>query len=110
PLTQAKTEILPPNLTMVGVRFWPGAATSLLVLPADELVDQIVPFGDGWGGGPDLPDPLGPPRAAGGRARAGRGPAVAAARPGPPPGPHATAGPAGGHGGAAADAVAADGY
>ncbi len=55
PLTQAKTEILPPNLTMVGVRFWPGAAAPLLGLPADELVDQIVPFGDGWGGAPDLP-------------------------------------------------------
>jgi AraC-like DNA-binding protein len=48
PLTQAKAELLPPHLTVVGVRFWPGAASPLLGQPADELVDQIVPFGAGW--------------------------------------------------------------
>ena len=26
PLTKARIEVLPPGLTMVGVRFWPGAA------------------------------------------------------------------------------------
>jgi len=45
PLTRAKVEILPPGLTIVGARFWPGAASTLLGVPADELVDQIVPFG-----------------------------------------------------------------
>jgi hypothetical protein len=46
PLTRAKVEILPPNLTIVGARFWPGAASPLLGVPADELVNQLMPFGD----------------------------------------------------------------
>jgi AraC-like DNA-binding protein len=54
PLTRAKVEILPPGLTIVGARFWPGAAASLLGVPADELVDQIVPFGDVQGAKADL--------------------------------------------------------
>ncbi len=54
PLTKARIEVLPPGLTLVGVRFWPGAASSLLGLPADELVDQIVPFGEVWGEAPEL--------------------------------------------------------
>jgi AraC-like DNA-binding protein len=55
PLTQAKAELLPPHLTVVGVRFWPGAASPLLGQPVDELVDQIVPFGAGWGAAAELP-------------------------------------------------------
>ena len=54
PLTRAKAEILPPGLTIVGARFWPGAAAPLLGVPADELVDQIVPFGDVQGEPSDL--------------------------------------------------------
>ena len=54
PLTRAKVEILPPGLTIVGARFWPGAASPLLGLPADELVDQVVPFDDVYGEAPDL--------------------------------------------------------
>jgi AraC-like DNA-binding protein len=54
PLTQAKVEILPPGLTIVGARFWPGAASPLLGMPADELVDQLVPFDDVWGEASDL--------------------------------------------------------
>ncbi len=54
PLTRAKVEILPPGLTIVGARFWPGAASPLLGVPADELVDQIVPFGDVPGDAPEL--------------------------------------------------------
>jgi AraC-like DNA-binding protein len=54
PLTRAKVEILPPGLTIVGARFWPGAASPLLGLPADELADQVVPFGDVWGEASDL--------------------------------------------------------
>ena len=30
PLTRAKTETLPPGLTIVGARLWPGAASHLL--------------------------------------------------------------------------------
>jgi AraC-like DNA-binding protein len=54
PLTRAKVEILPPGLTIVGARFWPGAAAPLLGIPADELVDQIVPFGNVQGDASDL--------------------------------------------------------
>jgi AraC-like DNA-binding protein len=54
PLTRAKTETLPPGLTIVGARFWPGAASPLLGVPADELVDQLVPLGDVRGGAQDL--------------------------------------------------------
>jgi AraC-like DNA-binding protein len=54
PLTRAKVEILPPNLAIVGARFWPGAASPLLGVPADELVDQLVPFDDAWGEASDL--------------------------------------------------------
>ena len=54
PLTRAKAEILPPGLTIVGARFWPGAAAPLLGVPADELVDQILPFGDVQGESSDL--------------------------------------------------------
>lgn len=46
PLTTAKVEVLPPRATIVGARFWPGAASPLLGLPASELIDQIVPFSD----------------------------------------------------------------
>jgi len=46
PLTRAQAEILPPGLTIVGARFWPGAAPPLLGVPAGELADQIVPFDD----------------------------------------------------------------
>jgi AraC-like DNA-binding protein len=39
---------------VVGVRFWPGAAAPLLGVPADELVDQVVPAGDVPGAASDL--------------------------------------------------------
>jgi AraC-like DNA-binding protein len=48
PLTRPEVEILPPDLTIVGARFWPGAASPLLGVPADELVDEVVPFDDVW--------------------------------------------------------------
>src|SRR5512142_351897 len=54
PLTRAKVETLPPGLTLVGARFWPGAASPLLGVPANELVDQVVPFGDVQGEACDL--------------------------------------------------------
>lgn len=58
PLTRATVEILPPGETIVGARFWPGAASHLLNVPADELVDQIVPLRDAWVDGPDLANRL----------------------------------------------------
>ena len=54
PLTRAKVEILPAHLTIVGARFWPGAASPLLGVPADELLDQLVPFGEVEAEAPDL--------------------------------------------------------
>lgn len=48
PLTAALVEVLPADATIVGVRFWPGTATPLLGLPADELVDQSVSLADLW--------------------------------------------------------------
>ncbi len=55
PLTRAVVEVLPAGLTIVGARFWPGAASRLLGVPADELVDQVVPFDDAWGRATALP-------------------------------------------------------
>ena len=49
PLTTAVVEVLPPATRLVGVRFWPGAAASLLGLPVDELRDQVVPLDQVWG-------------------------------------------------------------
>jgi AraC-like DNA-binding protein len=46
PLTRAEEQILAPGLTIVGARFWPGAATPLFGVPANELVDQVVPLGE----------------------------------------------------------------
>jgi AraC-like DNA-binding protein len=46
PLTRAKEHILAPGVTIVGARFWPGAAAPLLGVRADELVDQVVPLGE----------------------------------------------------------------
>jgi len=54
PLTRAKVEHLPPDLTIVGARFWPGAASPLLGVPADELLDQLVPFDEVGSEVPDL--------------------------------------------------------
>lgn len=48
PLTRARVEILPSGDTIVGARFWPGAASRLLGVPADELVDRIVPLHEAW--------------------------------------------------------------
>jgi AraC-like DNA-binding protein len=50
PLTAARLQVLPAHTTIVGARFWPGAAAPLLGLPADELVDLTVRLDDVWGG------------------------------------------------------------
>jgi AraC-like DNA-binding protein len=50
PLTGPGAQVLPPYTTVVGARFWPGAASPLLGLPAEELVDLTVQLNDLWGG------------------------------------------------------------
>lgn len=48
PLTGAKVQVLPPSTTVVGVRFWPGAAPLFLGLPIDQLLDLSVGLDDMW--------------------------------------------------------------
>jgi AraC-like DNA-binding protein len=50
PLTGPSVQVLPPYTTVAGARFWPGAASPLLGLPAEELVDLTVQLNDLWGG------------------------------------------------------------
>jgi AraC-like DNA-binding protein len=50
PLTAASVQVLPAYTTVVGARFQPGAASPLLGLPADELVDLTVRLDYLWGG------------------------------------------------------------
>jgi AraC-like DNA-binding protein len=50
PLTAASVQVLPAHTAVVGVRFWPGAASALLGVPADELVDRTVRLDEVWGG------------------------------------------------------------
>lgn len=52
PLTAASVEVLAPGTTIIGLRFAPGAATSVLGLPAAELVDLAVDARDAWGAAP----------------------------------------------------------
>jgi AraC-like DNA-binding protein len=49
PLTRPLVEVLAPGTTVVGVRFRPGAAPSVLGLPAAELVDLAVGTDELWG-------------------------------------------------------------
>jgi AraC-like DNA-binding protein len=49
PLTAASVDVLAPGTTIVGLRFAPGAATSVLGLPPAELVDLAVDARDVWG-------------------------------------------------------------
>ncbi len=50
PLTKAKVQVLPPSTTVVGARFWPGAAPLFLGLAVDELLDLCVGLDDLWRG------------------------------------------------------------
>lgn len=50
PLTEASVEVLPPYTTVVGARFWPGAAWPMVGPPAGELVDLTVRLDDLWAG------------------------------------------------------------
>jgi AraC-like DNA-binding protein len=52
PLTGPRLEVLPPHATVVGARFWPGAAPAL-PLAVSELVDQSVDLVDLWGASVD---------------------------------------------------------
>jgi AraC-like DNA-binding protein len=49
PLTRPLVEVLAPGTTVVGVRFRPGAAPSVLDLPASELLDLAVGTDELWG-------------------------------------------------------------
>ena len=49
PATRTVIVDLPPRTIVVGVRFHPGMAPSLLGLPAVELLDREVPLGQIWG-------------------------------------------------------------
>jgi len=49
PLTRPLVEVLAPGTTVVGVRFRPGAAPSVLGLPASELIDLAVETDELWG-------------------------------------------------------------
>src|SRR5215218_8481009 len=49
PLTRPLVEVLAPGTTVVGVRFHPGAAPSVLGLPASELVDLTLETDALWG-------------------------------------------------------------
>lgn len=50
PLTRPLFEVLAPGTTIVGVRFHPGAAPSVLGMPASELVDLTPETDELWGG------------------------------------------------------------
>ena len=50
PLTGARVQVLPPFTTVVGARFWPGAAPLFLGLPIDQLLDLSVGLDDLWRG------------------------------------------------------------
>ena len=49
PLTAAAVQLVPAHTSVVGVRFWPGAAAALFGLPARELVDVTVQTHELWG-------------------------------------------------------------
>jgi AraC-like DNA-binding protein len=49
PSTAARVEVLTPGTTIVGMRFRPGTAPSVLGLPASELVDLTLGVDELWG-------------------------------------------------------------
>jgi AraC-like DNA-binding protein len=49
PATQAMFPVIPPGSTLIGARFRPGMAASLLGVPAHELADAEVPLAALWG-------------------------------------------------------------
>jgi len=48
PLTRAVVEVMEPGTTVVGMRLHPGAAPSVLGLPASELVDRTLGSDELW--------------------------------------------------------------
>src|SRR4051794_7853204 len=58
PATQVARPHTAPEPTKLGVRFRMGAAGAALGLPADELLDQVVPLSEIWGGRLDPPRDL----------------------------------------------------
>lgn len=49
PATRAMFPVIPPGSTLVGARFRPGMAASLLDIPAHALLDAEVPLAALWG-------------------------------------------------------------
>ncbi|SDM55343.1 AraC family transcriptional regulator [Allokutzneria albata] len=49
PLTAPVVEVLPPHTTISGVRFAPGAAATVLGMPASELTDAVIDATEIWG-------------------------------------------------------------
>jgi AraC-like DNA-binding protein len=49
PLTRPTVEVLAPGSAVVGVRFYPGAAASVLGAPASELADLVLTADEIWG-------------------------------------------------------------
>src|SRR5260370_16233916 len=49
PLTRARVESLAPGSIVVGLRFHPGAAATVLGMPVSELADLMVDAGTVWG-------------------------------------------------------------
>jgi AraC-like DNA-binding protein len=49
PLTGPRTEVLPAGTTVVGLRFHPGAAATVLGVPAWELADRLLDADELWG-------------------------------------------------------------
>jgi AraC-like DNA-binding protein len=49
PLTRPLVEVLAPGTTVIGARFHPGAAPSVLGMPASELVDLTLETDELWG-------------------------------------------------------------
>jgi AraC-like DNA-binding protein len=49
PLTGPSVEVLAPGTVLVGARFHPGMATTILPLPAVEILDQAVATDEVWG-------------------------------------------------------------
>jgi hypothetical protein len=49
PLTRARVESLAPGSIVVGLRFHPGAAATVLGMPASELADLMVDADTVWG-------------------------------------------------------------
>lgn len=56
PRTRPRVEVLPPGSNVVGIRFRPRAAVSVLGVPASELAGLALDAEDLWGRAPAVPE------------------------------------------------------